>query len=379
MSDDRATAITFSDEQRLLLEQSERFARNRSGFESVRKRIAAKDDIDRSIWQDIVAMGWANLLVPVAYGGSGLRVDALVPIVESAGRHLLASPLISTALATQLLVDAGSRGQKEMWLPQVGSGSVATTALCEPGGSWALTEPRLQAQCSNGIVRLSGTKIHVRDAKEAQFLIVSAMLDGQPALVVVERAYLRENSLRSQIVLDETQRCYTVSFEEVEVPATMVLDGGDVVEALCALERTGELLFSAEMAGGLGGALALLVNHLTTREAFGGPIGRFQALKHATVDILLDFEAARSLVYGAGTTIASSPGKAASEIATRMAKAHTSDAFVHACDRTIQFHGGLGFTYECNAQLFLRRAMWSQAVFGSAKYHRQKLAPLLLS
>ncbi|MBC7637280.1 MAG: acyl-CoA dehydrogenase, partial [Acetobacteraceae bacterium] len=108
----------------------------------------------------------------------------------------------------------------------------------------------------------------------------------------------------------------------------------------------------------------------------GRKIGSYQSLKHACADILVGLERSRSHLYHAPTLCA---GNEAPEIALRMAKAEATDVFAYAGDRAVQFHGGFGFTWECDAQLFLRRAMWLQYWHGDAAHHRRKLADLLLA
>ena len=117
------------------------------------------------------------------------------------------------------------------------------------------------------------------------------------------------------------------------------------------------------------------MDYLNTRTQFGRKIGSYQALKHPTVDILMALERGRSLVYHAASLI--DAGEAAA-VALRMAKAHCAEAYVFAGDRAIQFHGGFGFTYECDAQLYLRRALWLQTQFGDAPHHRAHLEGALL-
>jgi alkylation response protein AidB-like acyl-CoA dehydrogenase len=140
------------------------------------------------------------------------------------------------------------------------------------------------------------------------------------------------------------------------------------------VQRAAWLLLSAESAGGTAGVLDVVVEYLNTRTQFGRTIGAYQALKHPTVDILIGLERARSHVYHAASVL----GQAEEEVALRMAKVESSEAFAFAGDRAIQFHGGFGFTYECDAQLYLRRALWCQYQFGDPPHHRAALAPALL-
>jgi len=125
--------------------------------------------------------------------------------------------------------------------------------------------------------------------------------------------------------------------------------------------------------------LALTVAYLNTRSAFGRKIGSYQALKHGCVDILIGLERARSHLYHAATLLADADGGGAdAEIALRMAKAEAGDAFALAGDRAVQFHGGFGFTWDCDAQLYLRRALWLQPWFGDSAHQRKRLAERLL-
>ena len=119
----------------------------------------------------------------------------------------------------------------------------------------------------------------------------------------------------------------------------------------------------------------MTVDYLNTRSTFGRKIGSYQALKHACADILVGLERSRSHLYHAATMCA---GNENPEIALRMAKAEATEVFAYAGDRAVQFHGGFGFTWECDAQLYLRRALWLQYSHGDAAHHRQKLAQLLL-
>ena len=161
--------------------------------------------------------------------------------------------------------------------------------------------------------------------------------------------------------------------DALALPVEQLLDGAD----FAAIEHAALLLLSAEMSGGLSGVLHVIIEYLTTRKQFDQYIGSYQSLKHPTVQILLSMEACRSHLYRAATCMVQGD-TAELEAAVRMAKAQGSEAFAFAGDRAVQFHGGFGFTYECDAQLFLRRALWCQYQFGDAAYHRNLLAPLLL-
>ncbi|MBK8765648.1 MAG: hypothetical protein IPM01_13925 [Burkholderiaceae bacterium] len=141
------------------------------------------------------------------------------------------------------------------------------------------------------------------------------------------------------------------------------------------MRNAGLLLASAQAAGGIAGVLDVVVEYLNTRTTFGRKIGSYQSLKHTCADILVGMERARSHVYHAATQLADGQDAL---VALRMAKVEAGDTFAFAGDRAVQFHGGFGFTFECDAQLFLRRALWLQYSFGDAAHHRRRLADALL-
>ena len=176
-------------------------------------------------------------------------------------------------------------------------------------------------------------------------------------------------------MIDETRRSFELKLDAVSIPADRLIAGDDAARALRQIRDAGLLLISAESAGGIAGVLEVIVDYLNTRTAFGRKIGSYQGLKHPTVDILIGLERSRSHVYHAASLL---DAGADAETALRMAKAETSDSFAFAGDRAIQFHGGFGFTWECDGQLYLRRALWAQYAFGDALHHRRYLADDLL-
>jgi hypothetical protein len=195
-------------------------------------------------------------------------------------------------------------------------------------------------------------------------------------VALLDAADLAARPPERETVIDETRRSYSVSLDGIRLPAASLITGASAKAALRAIRDTGWLLNSALAAGGIAGVLDVVVDYLNTRTTFGRKIGSYQSLKHTCADILVGLERSRSHVYHAATRLADGED---AEIALRMAKAESGDTFVFAGDRAVQFHGGFGFTYDCDAQLFLRRAIWLQSGFGDAAHHRRHLADLLLS
>ncbi len=366
-------AINFSEEQAMLLDTAREFCRKKSAIPVVRERIAEGAPYDATLWQEMADLGWLGITVPEAHGGLGLTLAETVPIAESMGQHLLGSPFLATTLAIQALLTSGSAAQQERWLPELASGAIGTVALTEEDGNWQLGDVEAAGSLNGDELVLSGSKSQVLDADAAALLIVSIQFEGATRLALIERGQLGPDGVRRQVVIDETRASYAVSLDGVRIAADQLLPECN----LAAVERAALLLISAETAGGLAGVLHTIVEYLNTRKQFDRLIGSYQALKHPTVDILLEQEAAKSLVYHAASVVAAGDD-ATADVALRMAKAQGSKAFAYAGDRAVQFHGGFGFTYECDAQLFLRRAVWCQHQFGDERHHRQLLAPALL-
>ncbi len=374
MSDTLNTKITFSDEQAMLLEAATSFCRDQSPSSAVRARIGSTTGFDPAHWQAMVDMGWLGIAVPEAHGGSGLGIGACAVLAEPLGRHLLHTPFVATQLAIQGLLAGGNAAQQAEWLPRLATGAMGTVALFEADGDWDLAALHSQARVSDGSASLSGHKALVPDAAVADVLLVSVQLDGAPALALLTRADLA-GRLQPETVVDATRRSHSLQLDGLAVPTTNLITGAAAARALQAIEQAAWLLAAAEAAGSIAGALAVTVDYLNTRNAFGRKIGSYQALKHGCTDILCQLERVRSHVYHAATLLAEGED---AEVALRMAKAEAGDAAVQAGDRAVQFHGGFGFTWDCDAQLFLRRALWLQPWFGDAAHHRHHLAGMLL-
>jgi alkylation response protein AidB-like acyl-CoA dehydrogenase len=368
------TALRFSAEQAMLLDVAREFCRDKSPIAEVRAQLETETGYDQALWDELVALGWAGIAVPESCGGSGLGVGTVVPVVESMGRAMLGTPLISTTLAAQLLLRAGNSEQIERLLPDIASGTPATLALLE-NGDWG--DERVVCSLDGDRV-LRGGKKFVADAAVAGLFVVSVDYQGEAALAVVHAEQLGAGALASNTLIDQTKRSAHVDFTGVSVDEKDLITGAAVPAALRDIRLLGALLVAAEATGSAAACLDTVVEYLKTRKQFGKLIGSYQALKHPAVDILISVDAARSFIYHAASLVVDEVLDKDAEIACRMAKAHATKTLLYAGDRAVQFHGGMGFTYECDAQLYIRRAQWSQQQCGDAQHHRKRLAALLL-
>ncbi len=369
------TRIGFSDEQAQLLTLAEDFCRDKSPVETVRRLMGEEAGFDRAVWDEMVSLGWLGIAVPESFGGSGLGLGEVVTVVEPMGRALMSGPLVPTTLTAQALLHGGTDAQQAAWLPRLCSGAIGTLALTEPHGDWDLAHLTARATRRGGDLVLSGEKRFVLDAASADVIIVSVALDGAPALVLLERTAVSAHALRRETVIDETKRSYALSLDGITVPQSQLLDPARAAATLSHVDMAANLLLAADMCGGTASVIAYTVDYLKTRKQFGRLIGSYQALKHPMADALLAYELARSHLYHAAYVAHTAP---AGPIAVRMAKAQACQAYAFAADRAIQFHGGFGFTYDCDAQLYRRRALWGQHQHGDDRYHRKHLAAALL-
>jgi len=367
--------IGCSEEQADLLESAAGFCADKSPIATVRRLLEDELGYDQAVFAEMAELGWLGVAVPEAYGGSGLGLAEVVPVLEQMGRHLMAGPFLPTTLAAQMLLAAGSEEQKAELLPALVAGAPATVALAEPHGDFDPLRIDCTASREGDALCLSGTKCLVLDAPAASWLIASVLLEGAPALVLLRADDIAQASPRRENVIDETRRAFRLDLDGLRLPVSSLLDRAVASEVLHAVNLLGGLFASAEMCGAGHSCVAYTVDYLTTRKQFGRLIGSYQALKHPTVEAHVKVEQARSHLYAAAHTFGQ---KTEGEIAVRMAKATSGPALAFAADRSIQFHGGFGFTYECDAQLYRRRALWGESQFGDAVYQRELLAGLIL-
>jgi acyl-CoA dehydrogenase len=367
--------IGFSEEQGELLDIAANFCRDKSPIAKVRALMDSDSGYDEGVWREICDLGWLAIAVPESHGGVGLTLAEVVPVVEQMGRNLLASPFVSTTVAAQALMTGGTEDQQAHWLPQLAAGTIATLALSEAHGDWDLANITCTAHVEGEHILLSGNKYFVLWANVAQVIIASVLLDGKPVLVALSAADIPAGALRREAIIDETKRSFALSLDGISIPKSALLDPAKANATLSVVEMAASLLQTAENVGGTQSVIDYTLGYLTTRKQFGKLIGEYQALKHPMVDAYVDYEKARSHLYSAAYSFSD---QGLGEIAIRMASAAADSAYSFAADRAIQFHGGFGFTHDCDAGLHRRAAIFAASQFGDATWQRAKLSDLLL-
>jgi len=369
-----STALAFSEDQAMILDVARAFCRDQSTIPAVRALLESATGFDPAVWQQMVDMGWPGMALPEAVGGSGLGMAAVVPVIEAMGKSLLGGPLLSSVLASQLLLRASEAPAQEALLTALAAGAPATVALLD-NNDWGASRIRCELGTDG---TLQGAKQQVMDAAVAEWFIVVAQQAGEPVLALVPAADVPAAARRDHALIDCTRRAQAIDFSGIRLAGDAIVRGPRVVSALRDFRLLGALLVAAEAGGSAAACLDTTVDYLKTRKQFGKLIGSYQALKHPCVDILVGVDSTRSFVYHAATLLGDGSLDRDAEIACRMAKAQATETLKYAGDRAIQFHGGMGFTWDCDAQLYVRRAQWTQQAFGDAQHHRKQLARLLL-
>jgi alkylation response protein AidB-like acyl-CoA dehydrogenase len=314
---------------------------------------------DAALWQTYVGLDWPSLVIPEEMGGVGLGTVELVLVLEELGRVADPTPFLATASQYLSLVrECGDADQQAALLVPLLTGSTgaaafdADVAASRSGDGWAL----------------QGTARAVLDGDRADEVAVVADADGQAAVFVVPAGDVSATRTPS---FDATLHVADVTFDDATVaPERALLAGGAAgVDRARAVATAG---LAATMVGASQRAFELGLDHIKERKQFGVPIGSFQALKHMAADVYIAIERARALCQFAGLALDEDDERAG--VAASMAKAAAGDAQRIAARHGIQFFGGLGFTWENDLHLFVRRAKAGELLLGSSTEHRARVA-----
>ncbi|QJT05264.1 acyl-CoA/acyl-ACP dehydrogenase [Streptomyces asoensis] len=363
----------LSEEQGMLRAASRELLSDRAPIEHVRAWTDRDEDVDPEVWRLTAGLGWPGLGLPEEYGGAGQGLVELALVAQEMGRALGRGPFAPTAIVGRALAAAGPPELRAAVLPALAAGSGwATWAFAEPRAPWSLDGIRATARADRDAIVLDGVKTAVQDAGGARWLLVTARHDGVPASFLVDRS-APGVAVRRQQTLDLTRSFHEVRLEGVRVPSAHRLVGGPT--EIQRLLDEASVLRCADALGVMERMLELTVEHTKARVQFGRPIGTFQAVKHACADMAL-------LVHGtrAATSYAAMAADAGADDAARAACAaasYTAAGTGEVAARALQLHGGIGFTWEHDLHLHLRRARADSVLYGDAAVHRDRLCTLL--
>jgi len=373
----------FGSEEEMLRDLAKKLLDEEMPIEKMRRLVAAEPETtyekgerpgwDEALWKHCIELGWTGLAVPESAGGVGVKMVGIVGLVEEVGRHGLASPLVATLTATFALRAAGTDAAGT-WLARIADGKSASLAMTDETGAWEPGATSVEARASGDDLRLGGRAHFVQDAFKADFFVVSARRGNENLLCVVP-VDAKGLEVSQDHIHDLTRDQATLRFDDVLVPADDIVS----VEGSDALQRAWPAILTtvaADLCGTSEWQLQTTAEYAKTRKQFDRPIGFFQAVKHPIVNGMIEVDRARSLVYHAACCIDCDSDEAL-RIA-RMAKSAASDAGAFLSDRSVQLHGGIGFTWECDVHLYFKRSMHNQMLYGDAVHQRRKLADQII-
>jgi alkylation response protein AidB-like acyl-CoA dehydrogenase len=341
--------------------------------ERVRELMSSDTGFDESSWKEIADLGWTGIALPEERGGAGYGVVERCLLLEEMGRVLYGGPYLSSAvLAADALALAADGQDAADLLAGVLDGSTRATLVAAGDllGESSLTGA-LSAKQADGEHRLSGSGGLTLDAGTAEVLIVLAALeDGGSGLFAVQSS-APAVTIKAGAMIDETRKTAFLEFDGAS--GRRLDDGSDTSAAIAQVLDRGAIALAAEMVGGAQQAIDMTIAYLKEREQFGGPIGRFQALKHRLADIAVAIDGAREGVYSAADAVDSGELEHV-PLAAAAAKSAASDGYCLATAEAIQLHGGIGFTEEHDIGLYYKRALSGAPMLGSALDHRERIA-----
>lgn len=326
---------------------------------------------DEKLWSDAVALGWTGLGIAEAHGGVGLPLVALASVAEEAGRAALPSPLLATLLATEVLKHADMDAATAA-LAAIVEGAAASLATTGEDGDWEAASADVKARAAADGFVLDGCARFVQDARKVAFFVVAADAPGGRLLARIA-ADAPGVTIEADRITDLTRDQASVVLRGVEVKTPDVVASPGKADAAIGKALPAILtLIAADIVGAGEWQLQTTAEYARTRKQFDHAIGFFQAVKHPIVNMMIDVDRAKSLVYAAACAVDHEPGQALA--LARMAKSAASDAAQFVSGRSIQLHGGIGFTWECDVHIWVKRQQHSQFLWGDGAWHRAKLA-----
>jgi alkylation response protein AidB-like acyl-CoA dehydrogenase len=360
--------FAFSEEQQMLRQQASALLADRSSPERVVELAQSDEGWDPSLWKELASLGWTGLSLSEEYGGSGMNFVDEAVILEELGYALYPGPYFSTVgLALPAFRD------DEELATRVASGDASVTLAWAEEGAPFLTSAggEVRAEKDGERWRLSGTKVLVPDLNAASdILVVARAGDGSGIW------HVRADDVQVEVLttMDTTRRLGRVDLSNAE--ARVLVEPGSTDDVLEEVRLRALASLALEAVGIAQRALDLAQEYTKERKQFDKPIGSYQAVAHQVADTYMETELARSLAYWAAWSVAADREQATRAVPA--AKSFAGEAAVAACERSIQVHGGIGFTWEHVLHRFYKRAQWINSFDGFGPRHRAALADLVV-
>jgi len=368
--------FAFAEDQELLRSTTRRFLEDRHPIAALRPRLEEAVTFDREVWQAGASLGWTALLVPEDHDGGSVTDQPVVDLAalsEELGRQLYPGPVLGTNVVADAVATFGNTQGARDFLGPIARGETVATWCHSEDGTPDLAAVGVVARLDGDEAHLDGVARFVQDAHVADALLVTCRSPGGVLLVLVS---VPNDGVSARVLagFDLTRRFCEVRFAGVVVSRANVL-GGDGVAAVDRAQRLVTVLQAAEAVGAGEHLFEMTVQYAKDRVQFGRPIGSFQAIKHRLADLLNELEAARAASRYAAMAVADE--RHDRDEAVAVAGSFVRDAIAHLCGESLQIHGGIGFTWEHDVHLFLRRAKADQVLHGEPAWHRERLLGLV--
>jgi alkylation response protein AidB-like acyl-CoA dehydrogenase len=351
-----------------------------SPSDRVRAVVADDPGFDRALWNQMAELGWSSVHVPARFGGGGAGYAELAIVLHELGRLIVPAPFLASAvLATSACLLAGDDALAGEMLESLVAGEIlGSAALAATDGSYDSSRLTTRWERVARSVRLRGAAGFVLDADVADMLVVAARgTDSTVAVVVVETAAPGVRVERVPTV-DSTRRLFTVTFTDVVVGEDrMLCEPGAAAEAFLArMLAVGVIAAACDATGAAERVLERAAEYARERNQFGKPIGTFQAVKHHCANMAIEVHASRAAVSAASGALDGD----ATDWPTRAAvtSSYVGPACSDVCALGLKVHGGIGFTWEHDSHLYLKRAKLDEVLFGTPSWHRRRLGQTLV-
>ncbi|HSR83289.1 MAG TPA: acyl-CoA dehydrogenase family protein [Streptosporangiaceae bacterium] len=359
-------ALILTDEEQALADSVRKFVTDRSPLTSLRQLISSGEPYDADVWKQMTAqLGLAGLTIPEEYGGVGAGMSALSIAETELGAGLVASPLLASVLAAEVLLRSSDETAKTELLPRIAGGElIATLALASRAGG------HVTAASDGPSVTLTGSMSPVLNGAEASVLLVPADTAEGTGIFIVDGTAPGLTRTRLTAV-DHSRSLARVELSRTPGRALAV----DANAALAAAADVANLALASESAGAMKACLDMTSGYARIRVAFGQPIGAFQAVKHKLADIEKSWELGYAALRDAARAGDADPGRFS--VAASVARVLLAGAYADAAVDTVQLHGGIGFTWEHDAHLYYKNGLSNRVLLGGPGDQLDRLADSL--
>jgi len=364
----------FKSDQIMLRNNAREYLAEKCTTQFVRTMFDDKAGYSKDMWKELADLGWLGLTFPEENEGLGLGMVELSLLLEEMGRAVFPGPYFASVLLAGNALKAGDKGLRERYLTGMAKGDViASMGILEQAVNWGPEAIKLKAEGGGGGFVLNGMKRFVPFAHIADVIIIPARTSSKPDGITLFAVDSKAKGVEMSTLtnIDLTSKSSEVRLSNVMVPEENIIgdvDGGwPVLKEVLQKAAVGA---SAEMLGAARKSMEMSVEYAKVREAFGQPIGTFQAIKHKCADMLLEVEQSHAAVYYAAW--AQDAGAPDAALAASVAKAYVGDAARRVCGESIQVHGGIGFTWEFDLHLWFKRAKYYEPMYGDVEYHREQ-------